>query len=255
MRVNYMGERKAIGFLLLFFAFIMLATCQLQLNKVANSLDLRVRVPARATSGPTGPTGPVSLASGTGVTLTITNLAGAQLATSNMLAINGSSVSYTFSLASGSYLASAELFGGSGNLLSQASTPFAVPVQTNPVTLSVASGQLVVSYVPYGASVPTQLQQNYGYQLSPPVGTSYVFQVQNVDPSNTLYPFGSSPVTITNNYGDFILSSQLPSTPIPPGGSADFAIELVSNSGGSETVTLRTSDPSNTPFVFSINPC
>ena len=61
---------------------------------------------------------------------------------------------------------------------------------------------------------------------------------------------------MTDTYGEYIISSQLPSTPIPPGGTADFAIEMVNNSGpsGSETVTLRTSDPSNTPFVFLVNP-
>ena len=248
-----MRERKEIRFFLLFSAFIMLATCQLQLNKVGNALDLRV-LPGRA-AGSTGSA--KSLAGGTGVTLTITTLAGAQWETSPVLAINGSSVSYTFGLPpTGSYLASAELFGGSGNLISQASIPFTVPVGTSPVTLSVSSGQVVVSYFQSGPTYPATSMSNGGntYSLDN-LGTPTVFQVYNADSSNTLYPFGSSPVTITNNYGDFILSSQLPSTPIPPGGSADFAIELVSNSGGSETVTLRTSDPSNTPFVFSINPC
>jgi hypothetical protein len=245
-----MSERKAIGFLLLFSALIMLATCQLQLNKVGNALDLRVRVPARATVV-TGSSAP-SLAGGTGVTLTITTQAGAQWETSNMLAINGSSVSYTFSLPpTGSYLASAELFGASGSLISQASTPFTVPVGTNPVTLSVSSGTLVLTDS-LGTGYPVS-QGSYVYFSNTGSPQTVQFQVSNGDSSNTLYPYGSSPVTMTNTTGDFVISSQLPSTPIPPGGSSDFAIECVTPTYSiAETVTLRTSDPSNTPFVFQV---
>jgi len=246
-----MHEQKEFRFLLLFSAFIMLAACQLQLNKAGNALDFRVLAPGRA-SGSTS--NAKSLAGGTGVTLTITTQAGAQWETSPVLAINGSSVSYTFGLPpTGSYLASAELFDGSGNLISQASTPFAVPVQTNPVTLSVQSGQVVVSYLGtpiynYNGSYYDLIYFNTG---TPP--QTIQFSVLN-DGSNTLYPFGSNPVTVTNTSGYFFLTSQLPSTPIPPGGTSYFAIECIDplSGPGTETVTLRTSDPTNTPFVFQI---
>lgn len=252
-----MHERKAIRFLLLFSAFMILTTCQFQFNNEGKGLGIRLLVPASVSGGARSTNGAKSLAGGTGVTLTITTQAGTQWATSPLLDINGSSVSYSFSLPpTGSYLASAELFGGSGSLISQASTPFSVPVQTNPVTLSVSSGQVVVSYFPAGPTNPsTAVSQGFTYAINA-LGTPIVFQVNNADSSNTLYPFGSSPVTMTDTYGEYIISSQLPSTPIPPGGTADFAIEMVNNSGpsGSETVTLRTSDPSNTPFVFLVNP-
>ena len=248
-----MHGRKAIGFLPLFSAFVMLATCQLQLNKVGNALDLRVTMPGRTSAGTSSAR---SLAGGTGVILTITTLAGAQWETSNMLGINGNSVSYTFNLPpSGSYLASAELFGGTGNLISQASTPFTVPVGTSPVTLSVSSGQVTLSYLDEGQSTNISNYSGEGYSQAyfNDSSTPVVFQVTNADSSNTLYPFGSSPVTITDTYNEFVVTSQLPSTPIPPGGSSEFAIECATyNYGIEETVTLRTSDPSNTPFVFQV---
>ena len=128
-----MHERKAIRFLLLFSAFMILTTCQFQFNNEGKGLGIRLLVPASVSGGARSANGAKSLAGGTGVTLTITTQAGTQWATSPLLDINGSSVSYSFSLPpTGSYLASAELFGGSGSLISQASTPFSVPGPNQP---------------------------------------------------------------------------------------------------------------------------
>jgi hypothetical protein len=88
-----MRQRRVIGILLLVFTFILLITCQLQLNKSNNALTLRIVVPESASSGAKGATlatNGKSLAGGSNVTVTITQ-GSTTWASPPPVAINGNS--------------------------------------------------------------------------------------------------------------------------------------------------------------------
>ena len=140
-----MCERKVIGVSLLFFAFILLTTCQLQLNKAGNGFTLRVLIPGNASDGikstPTLASNAKDLSGGTSVTVTIITQTGSTWASSGLISIGGkTSVDYSVVLPPpGVYQVSAQLLDGSGNVISQASTTFTVPSQTNLVVLTMTS--------------------------------------------------------------------------------------------------------------------
>jgi hypothetical protein len=255
-----MREWRVIATLLLFSSLVVLTTCELQLNKGGNGLTLRVQVPAILSRGagstPALATKGKSLSGGSTVTATISTQAGATFASAGPVAINGNtSVDFSFSLPpAGMYQVSAQLLDGSGAILNAASAPLTVPAtpaQSSSVVLSlVSSGQLSLINSATGLSVSQG--STIDFSSSSPVP----FQVTNNDPSKTLY-IGSGALTITNNTpDDFTISTPLPPTPIPPGGSSDFDITLVTAVTATETVTLTTSDTANSPFTFYVySPC
>lgn len=258
-----MRERKVVGILLLFSAFIALTTCQLQFNKAGNALTLQILIPANASRGAENlATNAKSLAGGTSVTVKITTQAGATWANSGPIAINGkTSVDYTFLMPpSGTYQVSAQLLDGSGNVLSQASTTFTVPTQTNPVVLTIsgASGGIQLAWGTDGVTFGNPITNGvtsvaYPFELYAGVQI-YYYQITNTSPTEQLRV---GPLTITNNTSSGLFSVNVPPSPaVPPSSTETFEIEAsyIGTGTYTETVTLDTSstNPPDQTFTFTV---
>jgi hypothetical protein len=191
-----MQARKAIEALLLFSAFMVLTTCQLQFNKSAgNSLALQVKVPGTGSGGARGTpaVGANGKDIGGGASLTVT-ITPPQGATQTLSApINGkSSIDFSLNLSSsGTYQVTADMHDGSGNLLSTGSTKFSVPMGNYPVVLTLPSNLLNVVLEAaggYGDETlspqfsPTTLSYSFTYDFDP---LPFTLLVTPVDPSAT----------------------------------------------------------------------
>ena len=80
------------------------------------------------------------------------------------------------------------------------------------------------------------------------------FRITNNNVDLPLALVGATPLTMTNASGAFSIASY-PSSPVSPdGGTTFFVIEMDFIGSGTwiETVTLKTSDPSNQTFTFTV---
>jgi hypothetical protein len=88
-----------------------------------------------------------------------------------------------------------------------------------------------------------------------PASTTLAFRITNTNITEPLYLVGPTPVTITNNTGAYTITSY-PTSPVAPnGGTSDFVIQeaYIATGTYNETVTLKTSDPTNPTFTFSVS--
>jgi hypothetical protein len=172
-----MSEREAAISVLLFSAFMVLTTCQLQFNKsTGSSLALQVVIPGTASSGTRGTpavgANGKDIAGGASLAVTITPPQGAAQTLS--APINGkTSVDFSFNLfSSGTYQITAQMLDGSGNLLSTASTQANVPMGNYPVVLTMPSNLLT--------AVLTEVSD--GFQYLPPFNpTTYDYAFFNLN--------------------------------------------------------------------------
>jgi len=205
-----MHDRRVIGIFLLFSAFIVLTTCQLQFNKSSNALTLRIVVPAASAGSRSTPvlgTNDKDLSGGTSVTVTITQ--GTTTIAQQTLPIGGNtSIDFSFVLPPpGLYQISAQLLDGSGNTLTQASTTFTVPTQTNPVVLTMPSNLFSAAITNYSGTTyqfTTSFDPTiYNYtSVTLDCTGPFSLALTTVDPSATITvietDFDSSPVTLLN---------------------------------------------------------
>jgi hypothetical protein len=79
------------------------------------------------------------------------------------------------------------------------------------------------------------------------------FQIINNDVTQPLVLVGATPLTMTNAFGAFSITTS-PTSPVAPnGGTTLFVIQMdYIGTSPTETVTLKTSDPSNPTFTFSV---
>jgi len=265
-----MCERKVIGIPLLFFAFILLTTCQLQLNKAGNGFTLRVLIPGNADgtkSTPTLASNAKDLSGGTSVTVTIITQTGSTWASSGLISIGGkTSVDYSVVLPPpGVYQVSAQLLDGSGNVVSQASTTFTVPSQTNLVVLTMTpaaplGGGIQLAWsanisgpftaITNGGATPGAYTNVYSDSTWPEID---YYQITNTSSTESL---GVGPVTVTNNTGSVFSVNVPPTSPVPPNGTEIFEVQAVYEGGNTytETVTLKTTstNPPDQTFTFTV---
>jgi len=266
-----MRERKAIRILLLFSAFILLTTCQLQFNKSkGNSLALQILIPGNASGGargtPTLARNAKDLSGGTSVMVTITK-EGATSGVQQSTSINGrTSIDFTFTLSSpGSYQVSALMLGASGHSLSQATAQFTLPTGDYPVVVTMpttaASGGIQLAWGTDGSTFPNPITNastsvSYPFEFSGSQPQIYYYQITNTSPTE---PLGLGPLTITNNTSTGVFSVNVPpSAPVvPPSGTEEFEIAAAYIGGNktyTETVTLNTSstNPPDETFTFTV---
>jgi hypothetical protein len=178
-----MRERKAIGIFLLFSAFIVLTTCQLQFNKsTGNNVALKVVVPGGVSGGGKSAPGSKSLTNGTSLTVTI-NQEGTTFSTQQTVSIDGkTSIDFSFSLSSsGVYDVLAVMQDASGSTLAQMTTKLTVPTGNYPVVLTMMSPNLLNAVVADSTSAI--------YPFSPPFGpTTYSGCVAFLS-SNSVLPY------------------------------------------------------------------
>ncbi len=265
-----MCERKVIGVSLLFFAFILLTTCQLQLNKAGNGFTLRVLIPGNASDGikstPTLASNAKDLSGGTSVTVTIITQTGSTWASSGLISIGGkTSVDYSVVLPPpGVYQVSAQLLDGSGNVISQASTTFTVPSQTNLVVLTMTSAAPLGGGIQlaWSASISGPFTAITNGDYSVPYSNVYsdntwpqiyYYQITNTSSTESL---GVGPATVTNNTGSVFSVNVPPTSPVPPSGTEIFEVQAVYEGGNTytETVTLKTTstNPPDQTFTFTV---
>jgi hypothetical protein len=142
-----MHERKVIGILVLLSALVLLGTCQLQFNNSAgNSVALQIVLPGNGSGGGKAIlSGARSLAGGTSLAVTMTGATGSQ---QQSVSINGqASIDISFSVSSGTYQVTAQMFDGSGTILSIASAPLTVPTGNYPFVLTMPSNLLSATLV------------------------------------------------------------------------------------------------------------
>lgn len=153
-----MGKRKALRIFLLFSAFILLTTCQLQFNKSAgNNLALQIVAPESLPDGGNSSDGK-SLTNGTSVTVKISE-EGTAFSTQQSVPIAGQTdVDVSFSLSSsGTYDVSATIQDASGYTFAKTTAKLTVPTGNYPVVLPMYSSLLsgaVVTDASSGVNIP-----------------------------------------------------------------------------------------------------
>ncbi len=229
---------------MLFSAFSMLATCELQSNQ-SKGLSLRVvNVPKSISSGARN-VAALSAASakdiagpgGATVVVTILTGTGAPWTSSEPISTNGkTSVDFAVPLPPpGAYQASAILQDASGNLLSQTGpTSFSVPTQTNPVVLTMPSNLLSAVVTDAGTGTvltmtPTFSPTVYSGYIALLGGNAYL-TLATVDPNAT--------ITVTQNGG--VISPTSPS------------VYLIPNSGYLTVVLVTGSDGTTVTYTFNL---
>jgi len=207
-----MRERKAIGVLLLFSAFILLNTCQLQFNKSAgNNVALRVVVPGGASGGGKSVPGSKSLAFGASLTVTITQ-EGTTFSTQQTVSLNGNtSIDFSFSLpSSGTYDVSALMEDASGDTLAQNTTKLTVPAGSYPVVLTLYSSLLLDAVLadssgatyPFSPLFSPTTYSGYGVYLLSNAYLPYTLTLTTVDPNATI-----TSVTEKDDYSNIFVDS------------------------------------------------
>jgi len=248
-----MRERKAIGIFLLFSAFILLTTCQLQFNKSAgNSLALRVIIPGSPSGGgkstPALPSGAKSLVNGTSLTVTISPPQGATQTLST--SIDGkTSIDFSFSLSSsGTYQVTVDMLDGSENLLSTVSTKLTVPTGNYPVVLIMPSNLLSAvltdsnpTTYPFGFSPTTYTYSGASAINLPCIYYPLTLTLTTVDPNATI-------TSVTEYWVDFVGS---PTTVVDSHTGSTYT--LTDTAGYDETVTIILTGQDGTTQTYTLS--
>ncbi len=216
-----MHKGRVIGVFLLFSAFILLTSCQLQFNRsTGNNVALRVVVPGDASGGGKSATGSKSLGGGTNVTVTITpqGTTGGSSQTLSTSVDGKNSIDFSFALSSsGSYKVTADMLDGSGNLLSTVSTQLAVPTGNYPVVLKIPSNLLsgaLTDSTGYNYLIGTFSPTVYSYSIYPYI-PPYTLTLTTVDPNATITSVTEKGnLVLPSSHGVYTFSDSSP-FPIP----------------------------------------
>lgn len=246
-----MSSSRAVGALLAFLAVVALNTCEIQFNQ-SKGLVLRIIVPNTSSRGSrnilTRTTNARDIAGPSGSNVQVMILSsGATYATSGPIATAGkTSIDVSFVLPpSGSYQALAQLMDSSGNILSEAQTPFQVPSATNPIALTLPSNLYSVAItdsnsVQYALTPPfAPIITTYsGTSPAQSAGTSFSLTLTTVDPSAT---FSVAQTDGAGNYPILQAGSPSGSVAVIPNRNDGYYIETVTipvaSAGGATTQT------------------